>query len=123
MRSNFYSGAGLDRADHLRQEESWLEARLGDTSTRLVAVWRSKNLVAADGEPRAVWLEAARAGDLIERGGTLVFLGLNETHAYFALDLSAFEAPEHEPSLSGSGAFRDLRAVGPIMETNACGAQ
>ncbi len=116
MRFNFYSGAGLDRADHLRQRDSWLEARLGDTSTRLVAVWRSKNLVAADREPRAVWLEAARAPDLIERGGTLVFLGLNKAHTYFALDVSALDAPEDEPSISGAGEFRDLRAVGPVME-------
>ncbi len=116
MRSNFYSGAGLDRADHLRLKDSWLEARLGDPSTRLVAVWRSRNLVAPTGEPRAVWLEAARAGGLIARGGVLVFLGLNKAHAYFALDVSAFEAPEQEPALSGTGEFRDLRTVGPLME-------
>jgi NAD+ diphosphatase len=115
-RSNFYSGAGLDRADHLRLDEAWLEARLGDRSTRLVAVWRSKNLVMASREPRAVWLEGTQAVDLVARAGTLAFLGLNETRAYFALDVSSVEAPERELGLAEIGDFRDLRTVGPLME-------
>ncbi len=35
-RPNFYSGAGLDRADHLRGDAAWLESRLRDPATRFV---------------------------------------------------------------------------------------
>jgi hypothetical protein len=42
---NFYSGAGLDRADHLRADEAWLTRRRDDPQTRFVAVWRSQSLV------------------------------------------------------------------------------
>jgi NAD+ diphosphatase len=115
-RPNFYSGAGLDRADHLRGDESWIRARLGDPATRFVVVWRSRNLVAAGDAPRAIWLDADRVGDLVERADTLAFLGLNETAAYFALDVSALEAPEQEAAVQDLGIFQDLRAVGPLLE-------
>jgi NAD+ diphosphatase len=115
-RPNFYSGAGLDRADHLRSDESWITARLADPATRFVVVWRSRSLVAPGDAPRAVWLDVARAGGLVERADTLAFLGLNRTRAYFALDVSGLEAPEREPALRGLGAFQDLRAVGPLLD-------
>ena len=48
-RLNVYSGAGLDRADHLRGDEGAMGRILRDPATRFVAVWRSHNLVAANG--------------------------------------------------------------------------
>ena len=114
-RPNFYSGAGLDRADHLRSDAAWLEARLDDPATRLVAVWRSRNLVAPDGDARAVWIETEHAAALLERAESLTFLGLIEKRAYFALDLSELEEPEDERAIAGLGRFEDLRAVGPLL--------
>jgi NAD+ diphosphatase len=115
-RPNFYSGVGLDRADRLRPDENWLNLRLRDPETRFVAVWRSQNLVARSAEPRAVWLDAARAAVLIEQANELVLLGLDGERAYVAIDLSALEQPEREPNLADSGEFQDLRAVGPLLD-------
>lgn len=115
-RPNYYSGVGLDRADHLRLDENWLNARLEDPGTRFVAVWRSRNLVASDGSARAVWLDAGHAALLIEQAHTLAFLGLNGQQAYVGLDLSGLEAPESDPTLAELGVFEDLRAVGPLMD-------
>ena len=44
-RINVYSGAGLDRADHLRLDEAAMDRLMRDPATRFVAVWRSYNLV------------------------------------------------------------------------------
>ena len=93
-RPNFYSGLGFDRADHLRTDEAWLTAQLNDPATRFVAVWRSRNLVAAEGAARAVWLDGRQATLLRERTEYQAFLGLNGGQAYIALDLSGIEAPE-----------------------------
>ena len=115
-RPNFYSGAGIDRADHLRADESWIEARLADPSSRFVAVWRSKNLVVSAEAPRAAWLDAERASALLGAARYLTFLGLHEERAYIALDISYMDDPRDEPAVAELGEFRDLRAVGPVMQ-------
>ncbi len=113
---NYYSGVGLDRADHLRADRSWLEARFGDPATRLVPVWRACNLVAESHEVRAVYLETGRAADLLEQARTTVFLGRREETAFVALDLSHVEQPQDHPALKGQGRFEDLRQFGPLIE-------
>jgi NAD+ diphosphatase len=110
----------LDRADHLRRDGDWLIARLADPGSRFVPVWRARNLIRGDAEPRAVWLDGAAARALQTQASETVFLGLAGETAYFALDLSAIEDPETAPELADGGAplgvFLDLRAVGPLVE-------
>ena len=118
-RSNFYSGAGLDRADHLRVDQGWLADRLAHPETRLVAVWRSKSLVAVGQEARPLWLRRDQASALVEAAEATIFLGLNGERAYVALDVSAMEAPESDAAIAGRGQFRDLREVGPLLEPGA----
>ncbi len=119
-RGNFYSGMRLDRADHLRRDGDWLTARLASPASRFVPVWRARNLIRSETDPRAVWLDATAGGALRARASETVFLGLDGETAYFALDLSAIEEPENAPELAGGGAalgrFLDLRAVGPLVE-------
>ena len=124
LEPNFYAASGLDRVAHLRADEGWLRAQLVASQTRIVPVWRSKNLVTADddGNPSSeplfllasetrVHVEAA-LGDGLE---TIVLLGLADGIAHFALDLSHLEESDDLPSLAGPGVFADLRAVGPQM--------
>ncbi len=122
---NFYAGGGLDRADHLRVDRSWLDDKLRHASTRFVAVWRSRNLVVGptvhdaaclNSRPRPLWLGHADVAPLLDRASEVTFLGLCEENAYFALDVSRIEAPEREPSIADEGRFRDLREVGPLLE-------
>jgi len=132
-RDNFYAGAGLDRVAHLRKDEAWLAESLADPRSRLVPVWRARNLVAGysgDGEPfgaimrnpaalrgqvTPVLLEPPAVRPHIESGAPVVLLGLVEAVAHFAIDLSYLETPEEAPELAGLGRFTDLRAVGPLM--------
>ena len=112
---NFYSGAGLDRADHLRTDEAWLARQRDDPRTRFVAVWRSQSLVAPGDEVRALWLQGEQARPFVKMAQAVIFLGLNGARAYMALDLSSLDAPESHPELAGRGTFRDLREVGPLL--------
>lgn len=116
---NFYSHNGLDRADRLRSDAGWLEACLARPTTRFVPLWQTRSLfdLPAEGsEPRAVLLAATEAEALVARGGERIFLGLDaEGCAYFALDVSVLDSPDHEPALAGRGHFADLRSFGPLL--------
>ncbi|MEM7225717.1 MAG: NAD(+) diphosphatase [Pseudomonadota bacterium] len=114
-RVNFYSGAGLDRADHLRLDEAWLAAQLRRSTTRYVVIWRARNFVVSASDPRPAWLDWSRAEALWAQAEHVTFLGLNGQHAYVALDLSAVDRPAEAAGLSELGEFQDLRLVGPLM--------
>ncbi len=124
-RPNVYSGAGLDRADHLRGDADAMRRMLHDPATRFVAVWRSHSLVAAggpEGAPEVAWLSGELAFALAESAGERVFLGLEATPAaaaaataYVALDFSEHETPQADLALDDHGEFRDLREVGALL--------
>jgi NAD+ diphosphatase len=101
---NYYAAPGFERAGLRRRDGGWILERVGHAETRFVPVWRNQNLVIeiAGAEPLAVVLDQAAAVPLIGNGaapedrlgqGALVFLGVVEERAHFALDLSPAEAP------------------------------
>ncbi len=110
---NFYSGAGLDRAEHLRRDTDWHRAQWDSGLVRCITLWRSRHLVVGEDEP--LWLEAHEAQSWVEAGHQSVFLGLQAEVPLVALDLSALEAPEDHPAIAGRGQFRDLREFGPLL--------
>ena len=115
---NIYGFSGLDRSAHLREEEGWLERLVGDATTRLVPVWRSRSLVfGADSEtPAASLLSAREFTVLIEQSETVIFLGNRNGEAHVAVDLSHLEEEAAAAAVSGTGEFMDLRQVGPVLE-------
>ncbi len=127
---NFYSHAGFERAGLRRRDTAWIVERITDPASLFVPVWRNQNLVIEleGGEPRAAVLRSASIPEIFgvseERlaCGEVVFLGVIEERAHFALDLSPVEAPLdmlRSPALAASGVeattvrFADLRQVGP----------
>ncbi|MEO9900539.1 NAD(+) diphosphatase [Nisaea sp.] len=115
---NIYGFSGLDRSAHLREEEGWLERLVGDATTRLVPVWRSRSLVfGADSEtPAASLLSAREFTVLVEQSETVIFLGNRNGEAHVAVDLSHLEEEEAAAAVDGAGEFMDLRQVGPVLE-------
>ncbi len=128
---NYYAAPGFERAGLRRREGAWIIERLADPASRFVPVWRNQNLIVEidGGEPRAVVLGrggvAPLIGDAVASAerlgrGELVFVGVVEERAHFALDLSAAEAPLdslRSPALAASGIeaapvrFADLRQL------------
>ncbi len=115
---NFFSAGGLDRGSLLRPRSGWLQERLADPSTRIVPVWRSRNLLRGEHVPRPVLLsppELLAAGFDCEAA---VLLGTISEVAYFALDLACDETAI-APLVPGDAAFRELRDAGPLLEADA----
>jgi NAD+ diphosphatase len=129
--SNYYAAPGFERAGLKRREPEWIRAQASDAASQFVPVWRTHNLVTeiADSDPRAIVLTADHVTQLLgEAGGhddhlahgRLVFLGVIDERAHFAVDLSEIEAPLDalaSPALAASGIpadgarFADLRQL------------
>jgi hypothetical protein len=96
-------------------DEAWVKARLADRASR-IPVWRSRSLVIEGEMPSTVLLDAHDG--LLSQLDAVVFLGLMDDVAYFALDVSDHE----EPPFREHGEFHDLRQVGRAWRraTAAC---
>jgi NAD+ diphosphatase len=128
---NYYAHPGFERAGLRRREPDWIRQRVADPASVFVPVWRSHNLVIelAEGEPRAACLtvEAVVAvyGDERLARGEVVFLGVIDERAHFALDVSPVETALdmlRSPALAAAGIaaagvrFADLRQLAGRLE-------
>jgi NAD+ diphosphatase len=129
--SNYYAAPGFERAGLKRRDSDWIRAQIAHATSQFVPVWRSQNLVIeiADAEPRAIVLTADSVAVLLgglDRAdehlghGRIVFLGVIDERAHFAVDMSHVEAPLEmlaSPALAASGIpaesarFADLRQL------------
>ena len=118
--ANFYDNVELDRADDRRADQNWIIQQLTAETTRYLPVWKNTSFVGNEeneGEmPGPEYLDAAQVQTLQVQPQDAIFLGLLRGEAYFAVDLSHLEEPDHLPALAGRGHFTDLRNVGPLME-------
>jgi NAD+ diphosphatase len=133
---NYYAAPGFERAGLRRRDSGWIVGRFADPASLFVPVWRNQNLVVEvdGGEPRAAVLGWSGVAPLVGDGGAaeerigrgdIVFLGIVEERAHFALDLSPVAAPLdllHSPTLAASGIeaaalrFADLRQLGGRLD-------
>jgi NAD+ diphosphatase len=116
----FPDGSGLDRAAHRRTDQAWLEARLRDPDTRILAVRDSRLLMTQAESPEPAFLCPADLPPALVRGRGLVFLGLTESGiAYFAADLSGPAESAAPPPIPPGAAFADLGEIGPLLKPRA----
>ncbi len=114
----YYSENRLLRSPAFFSDESWFIARLRDRNSRIVPVWRNRNLILGRDSPVAVTLSGDHARGLLEIAGEIALLGLDadeDDRAYFSVDLSEHELPTLSPVL-GKAEFLDLRQVGVLMD-------
>ena len=111
-----YTGLTLDRAANLRRDEAWVAKHLDHKDTRILPVWRGRNLVRLDETlsrpPEPVF--PASAQTLIAEADTVVILGLDQETAYVAADISTLDEDEAN-ARAGADMFEDLRRVGALM--------
>ncbi len=110
--TNTFAGNPLDRASDRRADPDWLAEKLAAPDSAALAVWNGQPLVedAEGGGAQIAWLAADRARALAGGPEHLLFLGLWNEAAIFAVDLEGGADPADGP-LEGLGRFEDLRAI------------
>lgn len=114
----YYSENRLHRTPDFFSDEGWIEARLHDRNTRIVPVWRNRNLIRGDDSPVPITLSGDHGRGLLDIAGEIALLGLDREQndsAYFAIDVSEHELPTLAPAM-GQAEFIDLRQVGVLMD-------
>ena len=116
-RPNFYAGLTLDRAVARRRDAAWLAQRLRHPESRLIPVWRSRNLVRPGEAPSLASVSMAEFATIGINGGTgPILLGEERGTAWFACDLSPLDEAALERAFAWPGEFIDLRSVGPLID-------
>ena len=111
--SNTFAGNPLDRASDKRSDPDWLATQLASDEALGVAIWNGQPVVepAKDGGRQIAYLTAKLVAEMAGGDERLLFLGLWQTSAVFAVDLEGAANPADGGPLQGLGKFEDLRAV------------
>ena len=114
-----YADVPLVRAEDRRKDAAWLSERRARADSRVVPVWRDRNLIGdmeiTPGLPTHRLCGGDAGARLLENGGEVVFLGIQEDLAVFAVDISVY-SEEQAATMVGGGSFVDLRRVGPSID-------
>ncbi|HEY3948666.1 NAD(+) diphosphatase [Phenylobacterium sp.] len=122
---NTFAGNPLDRASDKRTDAAWLAEKLGSAENLGVAMWNGQPLVEpaeagndGKGGVQIAYLPAKLLGELAEGDERLLFLGLWQETAIFALDFEGPANPTDGGPLQGLGAFEDLRSIALRLPAN-----
>jgi NAD+ diphosphatase len=110
--TNVFAGNPLDRASYRRSDEAWIAARMADPESLALAMWSGKPFVETgkDGGAQIAYLATGMAKALAGGAEQMLFLGLWQGSAVFAVDIDSDTDPAEGP-LEGLGRFDDLRAI------------
>src|SRR5213076_2796389 len=86
-----FAGNPLDRASERRRDAAWIATLLGDSAARVLPLSELRPLIRKGDTTELDWQPVAPWHQAIERGATLVFLGLDEGCPYFAIDAGPVE--------------------------------
>ena len=108
-----FGGNPLDRASERRDDDKWIAALLGDPETRVLALRDLKPYTRGTAVPALDWQPVASWRDHIDGGAPLIFLGLADGRAHFAIDAAGADvAPDVDTELV------DVRALAPTLASS-----
>ena len=110
---NTFAGNPLDRVSDKRSDPAWIAEQLAAPESLGVVLWNGKPLVedAKGGGVQIAYVAARMVRDMAGGGPErLLFLGLWQGTAVFAVDLDGVADPADGP-LQGLGRFEDLRMI------------
>src|SRR2546428_6851730 len=105
-----FGGNPLDRASGRRNDREWIAALLADLETRILPLRDLKPFTRGKAAPALDWQPVAQWRDQIDTGAPLIFLGLGDRRAHFAIDATGAKvAPGVDTELI------DVRALAPAI--------
>ena len=105
-----FGGNPLDRASERRGDREWIAKLLADPNTRILALRDLKPFTRGTGTPALDWQPVGQWRDQIDAGATLLFLGLGDGRAHFAIDATG-------TSVASDTELVDVRALAPAIAT------
>jgi NAD+ diphosphatase len=105
-----FGGNPLDRASERRGDREWIAKLLADPNTRILALRDLKPFTRGTGTPTLDWQPVGQWRDQIDAGVTLLFLGLGDGRAHFAIDATG-------TSVASDTELVDVRALAPAIAT------
>jgi NAD+ diphosphatase len=107
-----FGGNTLDRVSERRDDAEWIAKLLATPETRILPLRDLKPFTRGTAVPALDWQPVAQWRDQIETGAPLIFLGLGDGRAHFAIDAAgANVAPDVDTELI------DVRALAPAIAT------
>src|SRR5215831_11689427 len=105
-----FGGNPLDRMSERRDDATWIAGLLDDPATRMLPLRDLKPFVKNAASPVLDWQPVALWRGRIDAGAMLIFLGIGDGCARFAIDATAVEtAPDIDTELI------DVRARAPTI--------
>jgi NAD+ diphosphatase len=105
-----FGGNPLDRASERRDDAGWIATLLADAQTRLLALRDLKPFTRRTPEPALDWQPVARWRERIDAGAPLIFLGLGDGRAHFAIAADGADAAP-----GGDNGLIDVRALATTL--------
>src|SRR5207248_4276489 len=104
-----FAGNPLDRASERRRDTAWIGELLADPVARLLPLHDLRPLTRGTDKLELDWQPVEPWREVIERGATLIFLGLGDARPYFAIDAGIAEiaGTDREPI--------DARSLAPLL--------
>jgi len=110
-----FGGNQLDRASHLRREDDVIAELRARDDARYLPLWSLRPLVDVDGPPLLGWQKMSGLKWIADDDADLVFLGLEDGAARFAIGLDHKDNPAKGGPLDGRGSFVDVRTIAPQL--------
>src|SRR6185295_19334045 len=120
MNLHVFAGNPLDRGDTHRRDQTWLDEQVSNSQSRFLPLWQLNVLIQTEQETRLGWVSSADVARL-EIAVPPVFLGLRESVAHFAIDVSQLGDPLHELNLDEAWRFEDSRTAATCLSSAETG--
>ena len=118
---NIFSNNPLDRVSYLRSDPEWINKMTTDSKSMFVPFSKGQPFVstisrltsknAIENEASPAWFPYSFFDNEIIENSIIIFLGLLDDIAFFAIDLSKIHDAENQANLKDMGSFEDLMAL------------
>lgn len=108
---NTFAGSPIDRAGHLRTDDDWQKAAREAPTTRYLPLWNLRALMATDDPLTISWRNAEDIKSILAHEPVIVFLGMIDEVAHFAIDVSAAGQRRANVPFGEHGKFIDVRSA------------
>src|SRR5215472_8540219 len=113
-----FGGNPLDRMSERRDDTEFIAALLGEAKTQILPLHDLKPVVSGSTTPMLGWQPVTPWRESIEAGATLVFLGVEDGRARFAIDATEVK---NAVALDAGADLVDVRALAPTLPIGDAG--